>query len=390
MSSIASSSPAASAGGDAAPLSGPSLIAAFRAASESEMADFLQQMDRGMAIWAERRDPAAAAEAGAASKAPKTKKAAVGRPKKAVAAVAVLALPEAEDGAPDASAYRLAPEDIDHDTCLARSLDGGEDKRWSPIVYREKQCGKSVVEGSDLCATCAARLARFAEDPTKGMRSKWFSRVTEEPPSYAHMLGAQWATDKPPKWRGASADAEAASDAASDSGSEKQMSVASAPKVSAAEKETAAAAKKAASAAAKEAAAAVKKAEKEAAAAEKKAAKEAEAAAKKAAKEAEAAAKKAEKAAAKPKKEAKADAKPKKAAAAASVPAKADTAAVVAEAEGEMTLIDGTMYWLRNGNVYEYDSMTESAGDFVGRLGADGESIDTDAEEVTGAESDAE
>ena len=355
------------------------------------MADFLQQMDRGMALWHERRGdaPAAPAEAGAAAKAPKAKKAAaVGRPKKAVAPAA--ALPEAEDGAPDASAYRLSPEDIDETTCLARSLDGGEDKRWSPTVYREKQCGKDVVEGSDLCATCTARLARFAEDPNKGMRSKWFARVTEEPPSYTHMLDTQWAADKPPKWRGA-ADA---SDAASDSGSEKQMSVASAPKK----------ADKAAAAAEKAAVAAAKKEAKEAAAAEKKAAKEAEAAAKKAAKEAEAAAKKeakkAEKAAAeKPKKAAaekpkKAAAeKPKKAAAAAaaaSVPAKADTAAAAASVDGEMELIDGTMYWIRNGNVYEYDSMTETAGDFVGRLGADGESIDTDAEEVTGAESDSE
>ena len=48
------------------------------------------------------------------------------------------------------------------------------------------------------------------------------------------------------------------------------------------------------------------------------------------------------------------------------------------------------MYWIRDGNVYEYDSMTETAGDFVGRLGADGESIDTEAAEVTGAESDSE
>jgi hypothetical protein len=42
-----------------------------------------------------------------------------------------------------------------------------------------------------------------------------------------------------------------------------------------------------------------------------------------------------------------------------------------------------------NGNVYEYDELSEKPGDFVGRLTAD-ETIDADAEEVTGAESDAE
>ena len=365
-----------------APLSLPSLIAALRAGTDAEITDILQALGLGAAKSKKAEKAVAAAE--------KPKKAA-GRPKKAVAAPA--ALPEAEDGAPDASAYRLDAADIDESTCMARSLDGGEDKRWAPTVYREKQCGKDVVEGSDLCATCTARLARFAEDP-KGMRSKWFARVTEEPPSFAHMLGTQWAADKPPKWRGS---AEAASDTASDSGSEKQMSVASAPKkADKADKEAAAAAKKAE----KEAAAAAKKEAKEIAAAEKKAVKEAEAALKKAEKAAEKAAKpkkeaapKKEKADAKPKKEA--AAKPKKAAAAggagaASVPAKADTGAAVVEVKGEMELIDGTMYWIRDGNVYEYDSMTETAGDFVGRLGADGESIDTEAAEVTGAESDSE
>ena len=373
-------SASASVGGDAvdmAPLSLPSLIAALRAGTDAEITDILQALGIGAA-------KSKKAEKAVAAAAEKPKKAA-GRPKKAVAAPA--ALPEGEDGAPDASAYRLDAADIDESTCMARSLDGGEDKRWAPTVYREKQCGKDVVEGSDLCATCTARLARFAEDP-KGMRSKWFARVTEEPPSFAHMLGTQWAADKPPKWRGS---AEAASDTASDSGSEKQMSVASAPKkAEKADKEAAAAAKKAE----KEAAAAAKKEAKEVAAAEKKAAKEAEAAIKKAEKEAEKAAKPKKEAA--PKKE-KADAKPKKAAAAAgaasaaaSVPAKADTGAAVAEALGEMTLIDGTMYMVRNGNVYEYDSMTETSGDFVGRLGADGESIDTDAAEVAAAESDSE
>lgn len=49
--------------------------------------------------------------------------------------------------------------------------------------------------------------------------------------------------------------------------------------------------------------------------------------------------------------------------------------------EGELALIDGTFYIVKNGNVYEYDEIAEKTGDFVGRLKADGESIDTEAEE---------
>jgi hypothetical protein len=44
---------------------------------------------------------------------------------------------------------------------------------------------------------------------------------------------------------------------------------------------------------------------------------------------------------------------------------------------------------VKSGNVYDYDEMAEKAGDFVGRLCGD-ETIDPDAEEVTGAESDSD
>ena len=394
-----------------ATLSFPSLIAAFRAASAAEMADFLQEMDRGMPLWRERtasleaeaepvKKSAKKAVAGGAV-APKKEKAAP-RPKKEIAAVA---LPEAEDGAPDAAAYRLAPESIDHSLCLARKFIDAvhADKRWSPSVYTESQCVRKSAEGSDLCTNCTAMQDKCVEEGIC-VHSKWAGRVTEEPPDWVHMLGAKWATDRLAsgklKWLGEGGSAasvagsEAASDAGSDSGSVKQMPAAasvdkSAAAAAKAEKAAAAAAEKAAAKAAKEA----EKAEKAAAAAAEKAAakaaKEAEKAAEKAAKAAAAAA---EKAAAKPKKE-KAE-KPKKekaaAASAATVSAKADTAAAVAEAKGELKLIDGTVYMVRDGNVYEYNDLEEKAGDFVGRLGADGESIDTDAEEVTGAESDSE
>ena len=45
--------------------------------------------------------------------------------------------------------------------------------------------------------------------------------------------------------------------------------------------------------------------------------------------------------------------------------------------EGELKLIDGTFYMVKGRNVYEYDSLTETTGDFVGGLAEDGESIDT-------------
>jgi len=114
------------------------------------------------------------------------------------------------------------------------------------------------------------------------------------------------------------------------------------------------------------AAAAAKAAEKAAAkaakAAEKEAAKEAIKAAKAAAWAAKAVAKAEEKAAAK----------------AAAKAAPVDTEPV----DGELKLLEGTLYMVKNDNVYEYDELTEKAGDFVGRLTAE-ETIDTDEEEVS-------
>jgi hypothetical protein len=56
-------------------------------------------------------------------------------------------------------------------------------------------------------------------------------------------------------------------------------------------------------------------------------------------------------------------------------------AAVQVTVEGELKLIGGRLYMVRNGNVYEYHELEESAGDFVGRLTAH-ETIDTSAAEV--------
>jgi hypothetical protein len=54
-------------------------------------------------------------------------------------------------------------------------------------------------------------------------------------------------------------------------------------------------------------------------------------------------------------------------------------------AEGEFDMLDGELRFVRDGNVYEFDSMTEKVGCFLGRKTADG-TIDVDAEEVGAAE----
>ena len=55
--------------------------------------------------------------------------------------------------------------------------------------------------------------------------------------------------------------------------------------------------------------------------------------------------------------------------------------APASEAEGELMALEGHFYWVSNGNVYEYDQLSEKAGNFVGRLKADG-GINTNAPEV--------
>jgi len=70
-------------------------------------------------------------------------------------------------------------------------------------------------------------------------------------------------------------------------------------------------------------------------------------------------------------------------AAAAPAPAPPAPAAAAAE-DGELKLIDGTLYMVRQGNVYEYDELTERSGDFCGRLTAE-DTIDTEGEAIVAA-----
>jgi hypothetical protein len=278
-----------------------------------------------------------------------------GRPKKEVAPSP--ALPECEDGeTPSADDYRIPAGDIKEGVCNARRFrekdPNGVDRRWKPAVYREFQCGGAIVEDG-LCKTCLGHREKFSEDPTP--KADWLGRLTEEPMDWCHMLGTDWAAQKKPVWgAGSAVAAPSAATSKEDKGTKK------------AEKEAEKATKKAE----KEAEKAAKKAEKEAEAAKKKAEKEAEAAKKKAEKEAEKAAKKAEK---------KEPAKKEEAVAA--VPAKADTTAPAATVKGELHLISGITYMVRGRNVYQYDEVSEEVGDFLGRLSADKDSFDTEAEE---------
>jgi len=350
--------------GDGVQMNVPAFVAMLSAATDEQLADILAIFHRGNDLWTRRTQgsvsqevavvapiaeepvkPAPKKEKAVKEKAPKVEKPKkekaekvekAEKPKKEKAVKAPVALPEAVEGAPEASEYRIPEADIDHSVCVARVI-AGEDKRWKPAVFRESQCGAKVADGSDICTKCSKRQDKYAEAPKAG---PWTGRVTEEPLDWMHMLGTVWATDKNPKFIG---DAPAAAEAAAPVSD-------------------------------KAAAAAEKAAQKEAA----KALKEAEKAAQKAAKEAEKAAAKAS--------------KPKKTTKKAAAPAsevKVAASAEVTEVEGELMCIDAEMYMIKKGYVYEYDEIAETVGDFVGRLTAD-KTIDTEAEEEAASESDSE
>jgi hypothetical protein len=321
-----------------------------------------------------------------------------------------MSLPSATEGAPTADSYRLNAVDVDSSVCVGRILKGGDDKRWKPIIYRESQCGSPLAPGSDLCSKCSKRAEKYATESKTG---DWNGRVTEEPQGWVHMLGTEWALGKKPRFMSASSASSAASEEhemsqhpsatdaeaedASDSESESVSSQTEMPATSASasasasapvsDKKAAAAAAKAQKLAAATAAKEAKIAEKEAEKAKKLADKEAAAAKKLADKEAAVAAKKAEKAE-KPVKKAEAKVSAPPASASASNSAASEVTEVT-EVTGELKLIDGTLYMVKTGNVYEYDELSEKAGDFVGRFTAD-ETIDTEADEVAAAESDSE
>ena len=296
----------------------------------------------------------------------------VGEPTKAAATVAkkeatvkkaapkkAPSTPPSYEGAPAPSAYRLA--EINQDLCKARKEppQGGSneafpwDKRWSPSVFYERQCTQKAVLGEDLCQKCCdLRDKETAADKFK----KWHGLVTEEPLDTTHMLGTAWAVKC--VWVGSPVGSPAPSDEESSSSSSSSSagpagqlsgdSLSAAPVM-----ETPVKAKEA-------------KAE-----APKKAVKPRT--------------KKAEKAAVvvpTPPELSSTEVK------VVTTEAKVTTTEPVTEA-GELKMLGGDFYWVVKGNVYEYDQIEETPGDFVGRLRAD-ETIDVDAEEEGAPESDAE
>jgi len=247
--------------------------------------------------------------------------------------------------------YRLSS--IDETLCQGRKLKpAGMDKRWAPTVYHESQCqGKPSTEG--LCDGCH----KLCEKETDlGTFKNWNGRVGEDLMDHVHMLGTAWSSKC--VWKG---------------GDVTVTVSAPAPKTASAEKE----AKKAA-----------KEAEKEAKKAAEKAEKEAKKAAEKAAKEAEKEAKKAEKAAEKAAKKSTEKVK-EKGKGTAVMPALA-VPEPPADGDHVLTMINGELRAVKNGNVYDLDELTQEPTDYLGRLTGTKEApeIDGNADEVE--ESDAE
>jgi len=238
-----------------------------------------------------------------------------------------LPLPE---GCPTAADYRLDPKEINQSLCVGRITKGGEDKRFKPIVYRESQCSKPSVEDG-LCKTCAKRCAKYEETAKLG---DWNGRVTEEPLDDCHMLGTVWAETKKPQFGAGSAAVSAAASAETSDAEEPKAAPKAEPKAAPKAEPKAKPAKE------------TKKPAKEPKKAEK--------------------AEKAEKVAKEPKaKAAKAKAK----------------VAKPEEVTSELVCLDGTVYMVKNGNVFEYDELAEAAGEYQGRL-RDDKTIDTTAAQV--------
>jgi hypothetical protein len=103
---------------------------------------------------------------------------------------------------PSASSYRLDPSAIDRSRCVGRVWKDGvdDDKRWKPAVYRERQCGRKMVDDSDLCTTCLKRYKKASGEDAMLGTVAWLGRVTEDPPAWCHMLGTAWAVKC--KWVG--------------------------------------------------------------------------------------------------------------------------------------------------------------------------------------------
>ena len=206
-----------------------SLLAMLRAGSCEEMADVLGELDRGMAIWTERRNqpllqppplPSAPTKHVHSESSLKLLSGQqlrdiynplIGRPlgltkspdapnkRTLIASILVY-----QNEAPTEASYRVQKATIRLDRCLARRI-VAVDKRWSTHVHSEGQCAASTLEGHDLCTSCINREAEYdkavkrrAHGTELSKKGRWSGRITEEPYHWQHMLGTEWANKKKP------------------------------------------------------------------------------------------------------------------------------------------------------------------------------------------------
>jgi hypothetical protein len=112
---------------------------------------------------------------------------------------------------PDASSYRVEPDTIKPELCQARRI-VDKDRRWAPMIFKEGQCPRKPLGGTNLCRYCTQYLAKYeAEGHTHSNR--WNGLITEEPLPHTHMLGTEWARKRQPKWNGTVAAAGAGTEA---------------------------------------------------------------------------------------------------------------------------------------------------------------------------------
>jgi len=137
------------------------MTAAVAVATEEEIKAFSLALKERCGLTA--AAPAAPKEAKEAKEAKEEKPKPAPKPRAPKKEKEAPEMPEMEDGsAPPASKYRVNPADVDHSVCVGRAKD--DDKRWKPIIFRERQCGKKLAEGNDdLCKLCAEREEEYAK-----------------------------------------------------------------------------------------------------------------------------------------------------------------------------------------------------------------------------------
>lgn len=114
----------------------------------------------------------------------------------------------ADGSAPAVAAYHPSPADFNPAKCAARDTAKAthEDRRWTPFVYMAFQCKNDPVSGTDLCTKCIRHEAKFAAATTaeEQRNSLWHGRVNEDLntlPAVSHMAGSVWFHERA-KWKG--------------------------------------------------------------------------------------------------------------------------------------------------------------------------------------------